>query len=97
MDSEIISFSALGVNVMVSRIFLMGLKVFSAIAETWTLVHDLLVDFALISLVTFVRMFDPESLAPPFYSGNQLLDWRLDRIELRARNVVFVRSSNFRD
>ena len=73
---------------MVSRIFLMGLKVFSAMVETWTLVHDLLVDFALILLATFVRMFASKSLAAPFYSGNQLLDWRLDRIELRARNVV---------
>ena len=43
MDNEIIFLSGLGVNVMVSNIFRIGLKVFFAIAETRTSVHDLVV------------------------------------------------------
>ena len=69
MDREIISFSALGVRVMVSRMFLIGLKVFSAMEETWTLVQDLLLVLVLILLVTFVRVFGLSHWQLPFIVG----------------------------
>ena len=81
MDNDIMSFSGFGVRLMVSRIFLMGLKVLSAMLDALTLVQVLVFVFPLI-LKVLERMLNPTSWQAPFIVEPKV--WGLDRIELRA-------------